>query len=143
RRRPGTAPHRAGRTPPPRPPPAPPARDRPASSRSSARSAAPTAGSRPRPGCHCWPDCHWPGRIRCPVSRLARPLNLTHGTRLRHVSLVYARRVRSHLSGGLGRRRGAERVREFLEIVIGSVPVAGGGGPVERVGVPRVGQDVP
>src|SRR5690349_21887588 len=49
---------------------------------------------------------------------------------------VYARRV---LAGG----RGPEGRREDLEEVIAGVPVADRRGPVERVGVLRVGQDVP
>src|SRR3984893_238352 len=49
---------------------------------------------------------------------------------------VYARRV---LAGG----RGTEGGREDLEEVIAGVPVADRRGPVERVGVLRVGQDIP
>src|SRR6266480_308613 len=49
---------------------------------------------------------------------------------------VYARRV---LAGG----RGPEGRREDLEEVIAGVPVADRRGPVERVGVLRVGQDIP
>ena len=49
---------------------------------------------------------------------------------------VYAWRV---LPGG----RGPEGGREDLEEVIAGVPVADRRGPVERVGVPRVGQDIP
>src|ERR1700745_2826827 len=43
------------------------------------------------------------------------------------------------LAGG----RGPEGGREALEEVIAGVPVAGRRGPVERIGVLRVGQDIP
>src|SRR6478609_2400713 len=53
----------------------------------------------------------------------------------------YARRMPP--SAGLAGRRGPERGREDLEVVVVSVPVAGGRRPVEGVGMARVGQDVP